>query len=344
MISGHGNIETAVAAIKRGAYDFIEKPFKADRLVLVADARAGNLAAQARGQGAASSWRRPRARWSARPPAMNQLRQTDRAGRADQQPHPDRRARRARARSWRRARIHSASARAERAVRRHQRRRDHAGADGSRAVRRRAGQRRASGARSARSKRRMAARCSSTKSPTCRARPRARSCACWSTRRSSASAAPTKVSVDVRIISSTARNLEAEIAEGRLPRGSLPPAVGGADPRAAAGRAARGHPRAGRLFHGPDLAADRPAEAPDRRGRDGGAAVARLAGQRPPAAQQHRAADDPGRRRAGRRDHRRHAAAGRRLDGADACRPATAASTSWGCRCARRAKCSSANI
>jgi len=37
MISGHGNIETAVAAIKRGAYDFIEKPFKADRLVLIAD-------------------------------------------------------------------------------------------------------------------------------------------------------------------------------------------------------------------------------------------------------------------------------------------------------------------
>jgi two-component system nitrogen regulation response regulator NtrX len=34
MISGHGNIETAVAAIKIGAYDFIEKPFKADRLIL----------------------------------------------------------------------------------------------------------------------------------------------------------------------------------------------------------------------------------------------------------------------------------------------------------------------
>jgi two-component system nitrogen regulation response regulator NtrX len=34
MISGHGNIETAVAAIKHGAYDFIEKPFKADRLIL----------------------------------------------------------------------------------------------------------------------------------------------------------------------------------------------------------------------------------------------------------------------------------------------------------------------
>jgi two-component system, NtrC family, nitrogen regulation response regulator NtrX len=37
MISGHGNIETAVSAIKLGAYDFIEKPFKADRLVLVAN-------------------------------------------------------------------------------------------------------------------------------------------------------------------------------------------------------------------------------------------------------------------------------------------------------------------
>ena len=36
IISGHGNIETAVAAIKRGAYEYIEKPFKADKLVLVA--------------------------------------------------------------------------------------------------------------------------------------------------------------------------------------------------------------------------------------------------------------------------------------------------------------------
>ncbi len=34
IISGHGTIETAVSAIKRGAYDFIEKPFKADRLLL----------------------------------------------------------------------------------------------------------------------------------------------------------------------------------------------------------------------------------------------------------------------------------------------------------------------
>ncbi|HKO08662.1 MAG TPA: sigma-54 dependent transcriptional regulator [Alphaproteobacteria bacterium] len=37
MISGHGTIETAVSAIKRGAYDFIEKPFKTDRLLLMVE-------------------------------------------------------------------------------------------------------------------------------------------------------------------------------------------------------------------------------------------------------------------------------------------------------------------
>ncbi len=37
MISGHADIETAVNAIKIGAYDFIEKPFKADRLLLMAE-------------------------------------------------------------------------------------------------------------------------------------------------------------------------------------------------------------------------------------------------------------------------------------------------------------------
>lgn len=35
MISGHGTVETAVNAIKLGAYDFIEKPFKTERLLLV---------------------------------------------------------------------------------------------------------------------------------------------------------------------------------------------------------------------------------------------------------------------------------------------------------------------
>lgn len=35
IISGHGNVETAVTAIKLGAYDYVEKPFKADRLLLI---------------------------------------------------------------------------------------------------------------------------------------------------------------------------------------------------------------------------------------------------------------------------------------------------------------------
>ncbi len=37
IISGHGNIKIAVAAVKQGAYDFIEKPFNIDQLLLVKD-------------------------------------------------------------------------------------------------------------------------------------------------------------------------------------------------------------------------------------------------------------------------------------------------------------------
>ncbi|MGN6279220.1 MAG: nitrogen assimilation response regulator NtrX [Sphingomonas sp.] len=37
VISGHGNLDTAVAAIRRGAADFIEKPFEAERLLLMVD-------------------------------------------------------------------------------------------------------------------------------------------------------------------------------------------------------------------------------------------------------------------------------------------------------------------
>ena len=47
MISGHGNIDMAVTAIKKGAYDFIEKPFETDRLLLLV-ARALKEAERAR--------------------------------------------------------------------------------------------------------------------------------------------------------------------------------------------------------------------------------------------------------------------------------------------------------
>jgi len=83
MISGHGNIETAVAAIKRGAYDFIEKPFKADRLILVANRalETSRLKREVRElkQHAPSS-----GTLIGRSPCMNQLRQTiDRAAKAN---------------------------------------------------------------------------------------------------------------------------------------------------------------------------------------------------------------------------------------------------------------------
>ena len=91
MISGHGNIETAVSAIKRGAYDFIEKPFKADRLVLVADRALENSRLKREVRELKQIAPQPTS-LVGRSPAINQLRHDDREGRADQQPHPDRRA------------------------------------------------------------------------------------------------------------------------------------------------------------------------------------------------------------------------------------------------------------
>jgi two-component system nitrogen regulation response regulator NtrX len=73
MISGHGNIETAVAAIKQGAYDFIEKPFKADRLVLVAERALEN--SRLRREVKALKVLSP-STLVGRSPSINQLRQT----------------------------------------------------------------------------------------------------------------------------------------------------------------------------------------------------------------------------------------------------------------------------
>ena len=45
MISGHGNLDTAVAAIRQGAVDFIEKPFEAGHLVISSPAHRDRAAA-----------------------------------------------------------------------------------------------------------------------------------------------------------------------------------------------------------------------------------------------------------------------------------------------------------
>jgi two-component system nitrogen regulation response regulator NtrX len=59
VISGHGNIDTAVAAIRRGAVDFIEKPFEAERLLLLVSVRP-------RPSGCAAKSCRCALRWAAR--------------------------------------------------------------------------------------------------------------------------------------------------------------------------------------------------------------------------------------------------------------------------------------
>src|SRR5260370_35730480 len=83
MISGHGNIETAVAAIKRAAYDCSEKPFKSDRLILVAT-RALETSRLKR-EGKELKQLAPAASvLTGRSPCMNQLRQTiERAAKAN---------------------------------------------------------------------------------------------------------------------------------------------------------------------------------------------------------------------------------------------------------------------
>src|SRR5205085_6468011 len=83
MISGHGNIETAVAAIKRGAYDFIEKPFKSDRLILVAN-RALETSRLKREVKELKQLAPAASVLTGRSACMNQLRQTiDRAAKAN---------------------------------------------------------------------------------------------------------------------------------------------------------------------------------------------------------------------------------------------------------------------
>jgi two-component system, NtrC family, nitrogen regulation response regulator NtrX len=83
MISGHGNIETAVAAIKRGAYDFIEKPFKSDRLILVAT-RALETSRLKREVRELKQLAPTASNLTGHSPCMNQLRQTiERAAKAN---------------------------------------------------------------------------------------------------------------------------------------------------------------------------------------------------------------------------------------------------------------------
>src|SRR6056297_975864 len=74
IISGHGNIEVAVAAVKQGAYDFIEKPFTSDQLLVVA-ARALETSRLRRENSALRSAAESQAELVGTSPAMSALRQ-----------------------------------------------------------------------------------------------------------------------------------------------------------------------------------------------------------------------------------------------------------------------------
>jgi two-component system nitrogen regulation response regulator NtrX len=74
MMSGHGTIETAVSAIQEGAYDFIEKPFETDRLILIVE-RAIEAARLRRENEELRLRAGPETEFVGRSPLVNQVRQ-----------------------------------------------------------------------------------------------------------------------------------------------------------------------------------------------------------------------------------------------------------------------------
>ena len=75
IISGHGNIESAVRAIKMGAFDFVEKPLSLEKTVLVVRNALRQRDLEAENRALRATRRSRSTRWSARAPAMRQLRE-----------------------------------------------------------------------------------------------------------------------------------------------------------------------------------------------------------------------------------------------------------------------------
>ena len=271
MISGHGNIETAVAAIKHGAYDFIEKPFKADRLVLVAD-RALETSRLKREVKQLKQMAPVPSTLIGRSAVVGQLRQAiERVAPTNSRVlivGPSGAGKELAART-----LHQMSARANgpfivinaAAITPERMEIELFGVDQSNGT-----EGRKPGALEE-------AHGGTLFIDDIADLPREtqnkilRVLVDQTFQRVGGS---TKIAVDVRIVSSTARNLESSIAEGRFREDLYHRLVGGADPRAASGGASRGYARSRRLFYGPDLAGDGFAETPHRRRRHGRAAIA----------------------------------------------------------------------
>ena len=315
MISGHGNIETAVSAIKLGAYDFIEKPFKADRLVLVADraletSRLKREVSDLRTRGGAANRivgpshgvdQSPAASSTRSAPANSRILISGRAGLrqgADGADDP-----------------REFGAR-RRPVRRHQRRRR---------SRPRGWRPSCSASRRATSAGRKVGALEEAHGGTLYLdevadMPRetqAKILRVLVDQNFQRVGGATRVHVDVRIISSTSRDLAGGDRRGRASAricSTASRSCRSACRRCPSGARTSPNWSSSSWSRSRPTWASRPAQ--DRRRRHGGAAVARLAGQHPPAAQQRRAADDPGARRPERRNHGRHAALRDRRAGA----------------------------
>ena len=287
------------------------KPF-APEVVRLKVERALELRAARRAQGRGS---RPRTRTCAatRASALRRARRRlpsrcarsfadRRAGRADRHRRSSSTARPAPARSWSRARIHTRSQRAQRAVHQGQLRRAPRDAARERAVRPREGRvhrRHQAQARPLRAgRRRHAVPRRDRRHARRRCRPSC--CACCRSASSSASAASETIKVDVRVVAATNRDLASRGRRRALPRGSVLPAERRADHAAAAARAQGATSRCSSTHFIAQARRRRPTRAS--RGIDD-AALARLvrlslAGQRARARERHRAGARVRRRRA----------------------------------------------
>ena len=217
IMSGHGNIETAVQAIKLGAYDFIEKPFKADRMILMirraieaARLRRENEELRLRAGGGLEL--------IGHSPLVNQLRQAiERVAPTNSRVLI---AGAGRLRQGGRGTAHPCPlASRQRAVRRPQLRVDGAGADGGGAVRRRSGRpirQRAERARSGPSRRRTTARCLLDEVADMPAETQGKIVRVLQEQTFQRVGGETRVEVNVRVIASTTRDLGEEIKAGRF--------------------------------------------------------------------------------------------------------------------------------